>query len=60
MCTYSNKAEDCTCSDEERAFTHTYITPETKVAMTIGYLLLQVHKRLHWEETELYDPVTKE
>ena len=41
-------------------FTHTYCTPELEVAMNMGYSIIQIHEVLHWEETEMYNPVTKE
>ena len=40
-------------------FTHTYCTPELEVAMNMGYSIIQIHEVLHWEETEVYDHVTK-
>ena len=52
--------EICICSDEQRSFTHTYCTPEIEVAMNMGYKILQVHEVLHWQKSEVYDPVNKE
>ena len=52
--------EICICSDEQRSFTHTYCTPEIEVAINMGYKLLQVHEVLHWQKSEVYDPVNKE
>ena len=50
----------CQCLDSERMFTHTYCTPELEVALNMGYILIQIHEVLHWPETEMYDPVTKQ
>ena len=50
----------CKCLDSDRMFTHTYCTPELEVAMNMGYSIIQIHEVLHWEETEIYNPVTKE
>ena len=41
-------------------FTHTYCTPELEVAINMGYTIIQIHEVLHWQETEMYNPVTKE
>ena len=59
MCMSRNK-EMCKCLDSDRMFTHTYCTPELEVAMNMGYSIFQIHEVLHWEETEMYNPVTKE
>ena len=56
-----NENEDmCTCLDNDRMFTHTYCTPELEVAINMGYTIIQIHEVLHWKETEMYNPVTKE
>ena len=56
-----NENEDmCTCLDNDRMFTHTYCTPELEVAINMGYTIIQIHEVLHWQETEMYNPVTKE
>ena len=41
-------------------FTHTYCTPELEVAINMGYIIIQIYEVLHWQETEMYNPVTKE
>ena len=41
-------------------FTHTYCTPELEVAINMGYTIIQIHEVLHWSESEVYNPVTKE
>ena len=56
-----NENEDmCTCLDNDRMFTHTYCTPELEVAINMGYTIIQIHEVLHWKESEMYNPVTKE
>ena len=59
-CACTEKKENCTCSDSERMFTHTYCTPELEVAINMGYEIVQVHEVLHWSETEMYDAEKKE
>ena len=54
-----NELEVCTCTDEERSFTHTYCAPEIEVALNMGYTMTQIHEVLHWPDTEIYDPQTK-
>ena len=56
-----NENEDmCTCLDNDRMFTHTYCTPELEVAINTGYTIIQIHEVLHWKESEMYNPVTKQ
>ena len=56
-----NENEDmCTCLDNDRMFTHTYCTPELEVAINMGYTIIQIHEALHWKESEMYNPVTKQ
>ena len=59
-CTVTKNSEECTCSDEERSFTHTYCTPEIETAINMGNKITQYHEVLHWKESEQYDPLTKE
>ena len=59
-CACIENKEMCKSLDSDRMFTHTYCTPELEVAMNMGYSIIQVHEVLHWEETEMYNPVTKE
>ena len=59
-CACNETLEMCQCLDSERMFTHTYCTPELEVALNMGYILIQIHEVLHWPETEMYDPVTKQ
>ena len=59
-CACNESQEMCECLDSERMFTHSYCTPEIEVALNMGYIIKQVHEVLHWSETEVYDPVTKQ
>ena len=59
-CACNETQEMCQCLDSKRMFTHTYSTPELEVALNMGYILIQIHEVLHWPETEMYDPVTKQ
>ena len=59
-CACTEQNEECSCSDVERIFTGTYCTPEIEVAINEGYEIVQVHEVLHWKESEMYDPYTKE
>ena len=52
--------DECNCTHSERSFTHTYCTPEVDVAINLGYDIIRIHEILHWNETEIYDPETKQ
>ena len=59
-CACNENKEMCQCLDSERMFTHSYCTPEIEVALNMGYIIIQIHEVLHWNETEMYDPATKQ
>ncbi|MCG8622527.1 MAG: DNA polymerase [Proteobacteria bacterium] len=59
-CASTDQKEKCTCSDNQRMFTHTYCSPELEVAINMGYEVVQIHEVLHWSETEMYDSQKKE
>ena len=59
-CAEKENKKQCTCTDQERSFTHTYCTPEIETAINMGYQIFQIHEVLHWEETEMYDVKAKE
>ena len=59
-CACNESQEMCQCLDSERMFTHTYCTPEIEVALNMGYIIIAIHEVLHWPETEMYDPITKQ
>lgn len=50
----------CTCSDEKRAITGTYCTPELSKAIDKGYKILKAYEVYHWNETTQYDPNAQE
>ena len=58
-CFSNHKLEECTHTDEERAFMHTYFSPEIELALNSRYDKVQVFDVLHWSETEIYDPDVK-
>ena len=59
-CASNDSKEICTCLDSERMFTHSYCTPELEVALNMGYTIVHIHEVLHWSETEMYNPTTKQ
>ena len=54
-CANKESKTQCTCTDRERSFTHTYCTPEIETAINMGYQIVEIHEVLHWNETEMYD-----
>ena len=48
------------CSDEDRAMTGTWCTPELQTAVPLGYRVLKIYEVYHWKETTQYKPETKE
>lgn len=58
-CATSSNKKICTCSDAERAFIHTYCTPELETAINMGYEVLKIFEVLHWPTTEKYNTETK-
>lgn len=46
----------CTCSDDQRALTGTFCTPELIKAIEKGYRVLKIYEVYHWKETSQYDP----
>ena len=49
----------CTCSDEKRAMTGTFTTPELYLAVENGYKILKYFEVWHYEKSEKYDPETR-
>ena len=41
----------CSCSEEERAFVGTWVTPELHLAIEMGYTVLDVYEVYHYEQT---------
>ncbi|XP_062571181.1 uncharacterized protein LOC134233214 [Saccostrea cucullata] len=58
-CVELQNQETCTCSDDQRALTGTYCTPELQKAVQKGYIILKIYEVYHWSETTQYDPATK-
>ena len=59
-CAEKESKKQCTCTDKERSYTHTYCTPEIEIAFNMGYQIVQIHEVLLWEETEMYDVKAKQ
>ena len=59
-CAENENPSPCACSDEDRAMTGTWCTPELQMAMRLGYRVLKIYEVYHWKETTQYDPETKE
>jgi hypothetical protein len=49
----------CQHNDEERSFTGTWVTDELKKALEKGYVVQRIYEVWHFDETEQYDPKTK-
>ena len=49
-----NQETECNCSEDERAFIHTYCTPEIETALNAGYIMSEIYEVLHWSETSIY------
>ena len=59
-CAEKDNKNQCTCTEKEGSFTHTYCTPEIERAdNNMGYQIVEIHEVLHWEETEMYDVKNK-
>jgi hypothetical protein len=53
-------AEECRCSDADRAITGTWCSEELKKALTLGYRIVKIYEVYHYPETTQYDPHTGE
>jgi hypothetical protein len=49
----------CFHTENERALTHTWCTPELHKALSLGYKVLKIYEVYHYEETSQYDSETK-
>ena len=56
-CADQNAREPCTCKEHQRAWVHTYCTPELEVALDMGYRILHVYEILSWPDHD--DPDTQ-
>ena len=57
-CAETRAQETCAHSDEERAFTGTWVTLELDKAVEMGYRILERYSAWHFETTTQLDPVT--
>ena len=53
------RQEVCQCTDEERAITGVWVTPELQKAVDMGYVILEWFEVWHYPQTEQYNPETK-
>ena len=58
-CVERQQREPCACTDEQRALTGTYCTPELMKALEKTYNLVKMYEVYHWAESTQYDPTTK-
>lgn len=58
-CANTQQASACMHSEDERAFTGTWVTDEVKKAISKGYIITQIYEVWHWCGVEQYDPDTK-
>lgn len=58
-CVENQHQSPCTCSDDQRALTGTFCTPELIKAIEKGYRVLKIYEVYHWKETSQYDPKTQ-
>ena len=59
-CADNESQQPCVCSDEQRAMTGTWCTPELMKALGKGYRLLKIYEVYHFPQTMRYNPDTKE
>ena len=59
-CPENENPSPCLCSDEDRAMTGSWCTPELQTAVRLGYRVLKIYEVYHWKETTQYKPETKE
>ena len=59
-CAENENPSPFACSDEDRAMTGTWCTPELETAVRLGYQVLKIYAVYHWKVTTRYDPETKE
>ncbi|CAC5421904.1 unnamed protein product [Mytilus coruscus] len=59
-CADDENQDDCICTDEERAITGTWCTPELELARSKGYKILKIYEVYHFEDFKMYDRLTGE
>lgn len=57
-CVEMENQNPCTCSDQQRAITGTFATPEVLQAIDKGYKILKIYEVWHFPETTQYDKET--
>ena len=50
----------CECTENDRAITGTWCTPEIEKSLEKGYRILKVYEVWHWVKSTQYDPSSKE
>ena len=50
-CAYLKQLTNCTHSDDERKLTSTWCIPEIKLALSKGYVMMEIHEVLHYTKT---------
>ena len=62
LCQTCARTKQMTCdhSDSERAFDGTWTTDELKKALSLGYVITNIHEVWHFEQVEQYNPTTKD
>jgi hypothetical protein len=58
-CADSESLTPCTCSETDRAFIGTFVTPELHEALRQGYVILKIYEVYHYSATILYDADSK-
>jgi hypothetical protein len=58
-CAIDMNQEICRHTQDERAITGTWCTPEMTKAVAQGYTILKFYEIFHYENSEIYDPETK-
>ena len=59
-CADAESLETCTHTDEQRAITGTWCTPEIEMALEKGYKLVKIYEVYHWDNTTQYDRASQE
>ena len=54
-CADTENVDPCTCSDDDRALTGTWCTPEIQTAVRLGYTIQKMYEVYHWGESTQYD-----
>ena len=55
-CADNETQTPCECTEDARALTGTWCTPEIHMAMSKGYRIVKIYEVYHWEKTMQYQP----